>query len=66
VTESTRMTNFGPQVGSTYFDLSRNGSCVTAKRGDLPTVEVGRLLVATSRALEAVLDSTIPDVGGVR
>ena len=32
-----------PQAGRKYFDLSRGASYEAAKRGDIPTVKVGRL-----------------------
>ena len=46
-----------PQAGRKYFDLSRGASYEAAKRGDLPTVKVGRLLRVPVRALEAMLDN---------
>jgi hypothetical protein len=46
-----------PEAGKRYFDLSRNGSYEAAKRGDLPTVKIGKLLRVPVRALEQILDS---------
>jgi len=33
-----------PQAGKLYFDLGRNASYEAARRGDIPTIKVGRLL----------------------
>ena len=33
-----------PEAGKVYYDLSRNGSYEAARRGDIPTIQVGRLL----------------------
>jgi hypothetical protein len=33
-----------PEAGKRYFGLSRNGSYRAAERGDIPTIQVGRLL----------------------
>jgi hypothetical protein len=33
-----------PEAGKRYYGLSRNGSYAAAKRGDIPTIPVGRLL----------------------
>jgi hypothetical protein len=49
-----------PEAGMTYFGLSRNGSYAAARRGDIPTIKIGRLLRVPIRALEAILDSTMP------
>ena len=47
-----------PEAGKRYFGLSENGSYEAARRGDIPTVRVGRLLrvpvIAMERKLEAV------------
>jgi hypothetical protein len=46
-----------PQAGRQYFDMSRGAAYEAAKRGDIPTVKVGRLLRVPVRALEAMLDN---------
>jgi hypothetical protein len=46
-----------PTAGRLYFGLSRNGSYEAAKRGDLPTIRVGRLLRVPIVALERKLDA---------
>lgn len=47
-----------PQAGREYFDLGRNASYEAARRGDIPTIRIGRLLrvpvVALERKLEEV------------
>jgi hypothetical protein len=40
-----------PEVGRICFGLSRNGSYDAAKRGDFPTIKVGRLLKVPTAAL---------------
>jgi len=46
-----------PAAGKKYYGLSRNGSYDAAKRGDIPTIKVGRLLRAVVRAIEKKLDA---------
>lgn len=46
-----------PTAGRLYFGLSRNGSYEAAKRGDLPTIRVGRLLRVPIVALERKLNA---------
>ena len=48
-----------PECGWLYFGLSRNASYEAAKRGDIPTIKVGRLL----RAVPGVLDRRIAEAG---
>jgi hypothetical protein len=47
-----------PDAGRRYFSLSRNASYDAARRGDIPTIKIGRLLrvpvVALERKLEEV------------
>jgi hypothetical protein len=44
-----------PEVGRICFGLSRNGSYDAAKRGDFPTIKVGRLLKVPTAALSRLL-----------
>jgi hypothetical protein len=44
-----------PDVGRVCFGLSRNGSYDAAKRGDFPTIEIGRLLKVPTSALRKQL-----------
>jgi hypothetical protein len=48
-----------PEAGRTYFGLSRNAAYAAAKRGDLPTIRIGKLLRVPVRALEQKLDATL-------
>ena len=47
-----------PEAGRQYFDLGRNAAYEAARRGDIPTIKIGRLLrvpiMALDRKLEAV------------
>jgi len=45
-----------PEAGRRYFGLSRNGAYAAAARGELPTIQVGRLLRVPVRAMERLLD----------
>ena len=44
-----------PDVGRVCFGLSRNGSYDAAKRGDFPTIKVGRLLKVPTASLRRQL-----------
>jgi hypothetical protein len=44
-----------PDVGRICYGLSRNGSYDAAKRGDIPTIKVGRLLKVPTAALRKQL-----------
>ena len=46
-----------PDAGRIYYGLSRNGSYEAAKRGDIPTIKIGRLLRVPVRALEEMLNT---------
>jgi hypothetical protein len=51
-----------PEAGREYYDLGRNASYAAAKRGDIPTIRIGKLLRVPVRALEQILDTTMkPD-----
>ena len=45
-----------PEAGKKYFGLSRNGSYAAAERGEIPTIDVGRLKRVPVRAMERKLD----------
>ena len=45
-----------PEAGKEYFNLSRNASYDAAKRGDIPTIKIGKLLRVPVRALEEKLE----------
>ncbi|MET4295436.1 hypothetical protein ABIB06_005980 [Bradyrhizobium sp. LB8.2] len=44
-----------PEAGRICYGLSRNGSYDAAKRGDIPTIKVGRLLKVPTAALRKQL-----------
>jgi len=46
-----------PEAGRRYFGLGRNASYAAAKRGDIPTIRLGRLLRAPVVALEQMLEA---------
>ncbi len=48
-----------PEAGKTYFALSRIGAYAAAKRGDIPTIKIGKLLRVPIRALEQKLDASL-------
>jgi len=58
MSEETTLTVSVPAAGKKYFGLSRNGAYDAAKRGEIPTIKIGRLLRVPIRALEAMLDRT--------
>ena len=45
-----------PEAGRRYFDLCRNAAYDAARRGEIPTIRIGRLLRVPVRALERMLD----------
>ena len=49
-----------PEAGRVYFDLGRNASYEAARRGDIPTIKIGRLLRVPVVALERMLQTTKP------
>jgi hypothetical protein len=55
--EDSPLTLSVPEAGRKYFGLSRNGSYDAAARGDLPTIQVGRLLRVPVRLMEKKLDA---------
>ena len=44
-----------PDAGRTYFNLGRGASYEAAKRGDIPTIRIGRKLLVPIRAIEQKL-----------
>ena len=45
-----------PDAGRIYFGLCRNSSYEAARRGEIPTLRIGRKLVVPVVALERMLD----------
>jgi hypothetical protein len=54
--DESRLTMSVPEAGKKYFGLSRNGAYDAARRGEIPTIPVGRLLRVPIRAMEQRLD----------
>jgi hypothetical protein len=52
-----------PEAGKAYFDLCRNAAYAAAKRGDIPTIKIGKLLRVPVRALEQKLDGLLKGTG---
>lgn len=50
-----------PEAGRVYFDLGRDASYEAAKRGQIPTIRIGRLLRVPVIALERMLDTAGAD-----
>jgi excisionase family DNA binding protein len=46
-----------PEAGAEYFGLSRGASYEAAKRGEIPTIKIGKLLRVPVRALEDMLNA---------
>jgi len=57
MTTDAPMTLSVPEAGKAYFDLSRNAAYAAAKRGDIPTIKIGKLLRVPVRTLEQRLDA---------
>jgi hypothetical protein len=51
-----------PDAGREYYGLSRNAAYAAAKRGDIPTIRIGKLLRVPVRALEQMLNATLKNV----
>jgi excisionase family DNA binding protein len=45
-----------PEAGKRYFGISRGASYDAAKRGEIPTIRIGRLVRVPVRAMERKLD----------
>jgi hypothetical protein len=50
-----------PEAGA-KLGLGRNASYAAAKRGEIPTIRIGRLLRVPVRAMERLLDQPCRDV----
>ena len=47
-----------PEAGRAYFGLGKNASYEAAKRGDIPTIRVGRRLRVPIAAMDRKLNGT--------
>jgi Helix-turn-helix domain len=45
-----------PEAGRRYLGLSKKGSYDAARRGEIPTLKIGKLLRVPVRAMERILD----------
>ena len=45
-----------PEAGARYFGLNRCASYEAAKRGDIPTIRIGKRLFVPTAAIEALLE----------
>jgi excisionase family DNA binding protein len=46
-----------PEAGKKYYGLSRDSSYEAARRGDIPTIRVGKLLRVPIAAMDRKLES---------
>lgn len=53
--EPQRKTLTVPEAGREYFGLGRNASYEAARRGDIPTIKIGRLLRVPVAAMDRKL-----------
>ena len=60
MTNEAELTISVPEAGRRYFGLCRGTSYVAAKRGEIPTIRIGRRVRVPVRTLEAMLDSVKP------
>ena len=45
-----------PKAGRTYFNLGRGASYEAARRGDIPTIRIGRKLLVPIQRLKKMLE----------
>jgi hypothetical protein len=55
-----------PEAGRRYFGICRNSAYEAARRGDIPTVQIGRLLRVPVRALEEKLNATLKNMDAAK
>ncbi len=55
-TDKTSKTISVPEAGKIYYDIGKNASYEAARRGDIPTIRVGRLLRVPVVAMERIVD----------
>jgi hypothetical protein len=61
MTVETEKTISVPEAGKRYFDLCRGTSYEAARRGEIPTVRIGRRIRVPVRILEKMLDKASGD-----
>lgn len=52
----TKHTMSVPEAGKEFFGLGRGASYEAARRGDIPTIRIGRRLLVPIRAIDAMLN----------
>jgi hypothetical protein len=62
MSKDTELTISVPEAGRRYFGIGRGLSFEAARRGEIPTIRIGRLLRVPVRAMEAMLDGTGSDI----
>jgi hypothetical protein len=55
-TTGRKLTMTVPEAGKLYFDLERDASYAAAKRGDIPTIRLGRTLRVPIAAMNRRMD----------
>jgi hypothetical protein len=60
--EYTSYTISVPEAGRRYFGICRNSAYAAAHAGEIPTIQIGRLLRVPVRALEEKLNATLKNV----
>jgi len=65
MSDKNQLTISVPEAGRRYFNLSRGGSYEAAKRGEIPTIRIGRLIRVPVRALERMLDKAVERSRGI-
>lgn len=56
MTTETEKTISVPEAGKRYFGLCRGTSYIAARRGEIPTIRIGRRVRVPVRAMERMLD----------
>ena len=57
--KTERKTLTVPEAGKLYYGLCKSGSYEAAKRGDIPTIRIGRLLRVPIAAMDQKLREVI-------
>ncbi len=56
MTATTPKTMSVPEAGRVYFDIGRDASYQAAKTGQIPVIQIGKLLRVPVAAMERMLD----------
>ena len=55
-----------PEAGKQYFDLGRNAAYAAARRGEIPTITIGKKIRVPINALEAMLARAVSKKAGAQ